>query len=64
MGVNHRAGVVAAVDAQVQVELGGRRELAVDEPPVEVHDAHLLGLELGQHRAGGRDRDLVPAAGR
>ena len=59
--VHDRAGVVAAVDAEVQVELGGRRELAVDLPPVQVDDAHLLGLELGEHRAGGRDRHLVPA---
>ena len=63
MGVHDGAGVVAAVDAQVQVELRGGRELAVDLPAVQVHDAHLLGLELGEHGAGGRDRHLVAAPG-
>jgi hypothetical protein len=62
--VHHGAGVEAAVDAQVEVALGRRLELALDERPVEVHDAHLLGVELGEHGAGGRDRHAVagPAA--
>ena len=33
VGVHDRAGVVAAVDAEVQVELGGGRELAVHRSP-------------------------------
>ena len=33
VGVHDRAGVVAAVDAQVKVDLGRGRELAVDLPP-------------------------------
>ena len=47
---------------RVQVELGGRRELALDDLPVEVDDRHLIGLELGQHRAGRRDRDVLAGA--
>ena len=64
VGVHDGAGVVAAVHAQVQLHLGGGCELAVHVPPVEIHDGHLLRLELGQHGARGRDRHLRRRSGR
>ena len=59
MRVRDAARAVAAVDAEVQGELGGRRELAVDVPAVEVDHRDLLGLEVGEVRAGRRDGDEV-----
>ena len=47
----------------MKVDLGRGSELAVHLLPVQVDDAHLFGLELREHRAGGRDRHLVAAAG-
>ncbi len=54
VGVDDGAGLVAAVGAEVQLELGGRREVTVDGLAVEIDDHDLTGLELGQDRAGGR----------
>ena len=58
--MHHGAGVEAPVHAEVQPELRGGLELAVHEGAVEIHDAHLLGPELGQHRA----RWVTPPPGR
>ena len=56
VGVDDRAGLVAAVDAEVELELGGGRIVAVDGPALEVDDHDLLGRQLGKHGARGRDR--------
>ena len=63
VGVDDGAGVEALVDAEVQVELGGRLELALDQRAVAVDDRDLLGLELGEHGPGRRDRDQLAGGG-
>ena len=63
VGVDHGGRVVeAAVDVEVEVELGGRREAAVDDRAVEVDKRYLLGLEVPENGAGRRDRNVVAGA--
>ena len=57
--VYDRARLVAAVDAEMQIELRRGLELARDDPPVEVHDRHLLRLEAPELSAGRGDRYAV-----
>src|SRR3954467_9407463 len=59
MGVDDGAGAVARVDAEVQVELGGRCERPVDELAGAVDDRNVAGCELVQDRPGRRDRDEI-----
>ncbi len=54
--------LVAAVDAQMQVELRCRLQVPSDESAVEIDDRDLLGVELGEGGAGRRDRDELPCA--
>ena len=56
-------GAEAVVDAQVQVELRGRRERALDQRGPRGRPPRPDRLELGQRGAGGRDRDQVAGAG-
>ena len=60
--VNDRAGRPASVEPEVQVDLGGRRELTRDDPPVEVQHGHLLRGHRGERRPGRGDRDQVTGA--
>ncbi len=62
VGVHHRAGVEAPVDAQMEAELGGGLELARHQRAVEIHHAHLIGAELGQHRSRRGHGDQVAVA--
>ena len=59
MRVHHRAAAVAVDRAQVQVELGGGRQRAVELAAVQVDHAHVGGLQLGQDRAGRADGNAV-----
>jgi hypothetical protein len=52
----------APVDAEVQVELGGRGELTLNVRTVEADDRHLLGDHRRQLSAGRGDRDQLPGA--
>jgi hypothetical protein len=57
MGVDDRARLVAAVDAEVEVELGGRLEGTMKKLAVEVDDRHVVRIEVRQDRPRGCDRD-------
>ena len=61
--VDHGARAVAPVDGQMEVELGGRLQVAVDDLAVEVDDAYPVRVQVREHAARGRDRDPVVAAG-
>ena len=60
--MNDGPGVVPAVDAQMQRDLGGGREVSGDESAVEVDHADLVGGEVAEHRAGRGDRHRVTCA--
>ena len=63
VGVHDCAGVVAAVDAQVQVELRGGGEAAAEHAAVvQGDDGDLVGPQGGERRAGRGDRHAVAVA--
>ena len=62
VGVHDAAGVVALVNAEVQLDLRRRLERPVDERPVAVDDGHLVGGQIGEDAAGRRDRHVVAGA--
>jgi hypothetical protein len=60
--VDDRAGVVAAVDAKVQIQLRGRLQVSRDELAIEVDDRDLIWAELLQCGARRRDRHQLSSA--
>ncbi len=52
------------VQAEVEVELGGRLEVTLDEATVEVDHDDLLVGDRGEVRPAGGDRDPVAGRGR
>jgi hypothetical protein len=59
MGVDDRSGAVAPVDAQMQVEFGGRLQCPGHGMAVQVDHRDLIRGEFGEHRSGRGDRDPV-----
>jgi len=59
MGVDHCPGLVAAVDAKMQRQLGRGEQIAVDVLSVEVDHHDLLGRERCELAAGRSDRDQL-----
>ncbi len=62
VGVDDRARLVTLVDAEMQLELGGRHQLAGHLPPIKVDHDDLLGAERLQRRSRRGDRDQVAIA--
>ena len=64
-GVDTGARRVGAVEAEVEVDLRGGLEVALDHGPVEVEHHDLVLGDAAQHRAGRGDRHAVavPLAG-
>ena len=54
--VDDRTGVVAAVDAEMEVDLGGRDEVPGQHAALEVDDANVGRVEARKLGARGRDR--------
>jgi hypothetical protein len=64
VGVYDGGSVRGVVQVEVEVELGGRQQRALDHLAGKGDDAHLLRGAIAQHHAGAGDPDQVVAADR